>query len=56
MTETFRSSSLGPRRDASDTVVAVPARPVRIVSLIPSITELLFALGLDERIVGVTIF
>jgi ABC-type Fe3+-hydroxamate transport system substrate-binding protein len=36
--------------------VAVPARPSRIVSLIPSITELLFALGLDDRIVGVTVF
>jgi ABC-type Fe3+-hydroxamate transport system substrate-binding protein len=36
--------------------VAVPARPVRVVSLIPSITELLFSLGLDERIVGVTVF
>lgn len=30
--------------------------PVRIVSLAPSITEILFALGLDEQIVGVTDF
>lgn len=30
--------------------------PARIVSLAPSITEMLFALGLDERIVGVTEF
>ncbi len=30
--------------------------PLRIVSLVPSITETLFALGLDERIVGVTEF
>ena len=45
-----------PRRDASGTLVALPARPLRIVSLIPSITELLFALGLDDRIVGVTVF
>jgi iron complex transport system substrate-binding protein len=37
-------------------VVAVPARPTRIVSLIPSVTELLFALGLGDRIVGVTVF
>src|SRR5262245_63730678 len=44
------------RRDASGALVAVPARPARIVSLIPSITELLFALGLDDRIAGVTIF
>ena len=34
----------------------MPARPSRIVSLIPSVTELLFALGLDDRIAGVTIF
>ncbi len=47
---------LSPRRDASGTLVALPARPARIVSLIPSITELLFALGLEDRIVGVTIF
>ena len=37
-------------------LVAVPAPPVRIVSLVPSITELLFALGLEGRIAGVTIF
>lgn len=30
--------------------------PVRLVSLAPSITEMLFALGLDEQIVGVTEF
>ncbi|MBK7958144.1 MAG: ABC transporter substrate-binding protein [Bacteroidetes bacterium] len=28
--------------------------PVRIVSLVPSITELLFDLGLEEEIVGIT--
>ena len=44
------------RRDASGVDVALAARPGRIVSLIPSITELLFALGLDARIVGVTRF
>ena len=31
-------------------------RPQRVVSLAPSITEMLFALGLDEQIVGVTNF
>jgi iron complex transport system substrate-binding protein len=36
--------------------VALLPRPARIVSLVPSITELLFALGLDDRIVGVTRF
>ncbi|CUS39044.1 ABC transporter substrate-binding protein [Candidatus Nitrospira nitrificans] len=30
--------------------------PARIVSLAPSITEMLFALGLDEQVVGVTEF
>lgn len=44
------------RRDASGVEVALPARPARIVSLVPSITELLFALGLDDRIAGVTRF
>ena len=44
------------RRDASGVEVALPARPARIVSLIPSITEILFTLGLDERIAGVTRF
>jgi ABC-type Fe3+-hydroxamate transport system substrate-binding protein len=45
-----------PRQDASGALVAVPAHPSRIVSLIPSVTELLFALGLDDRIAGVTVF
>jgi ABC-type Fe3+-hydroxamate transport system substrate-binding protein len=49
-------TGLTPGRDASGEVVAVPARPVRIVSLVPSITEILFALGLEGRIAGVTIF
>ncbi len=44
------------RRDASGVEVALPDRPARIVSLVPSITETLFALGLDERIAGVTRF
>ncbi|MBC8082784.1 MAG: ABC transporter substrate-binding protein [Hymenobacter sp.] len=36
--------------------VAVPFPPQRIVSLVPSQTELLYDLGLGERIVGVTKF
>jgi ABC-type Fe3+-hydroxamate transport system substrate-binding protein len=52
----FGSQGLTPTRDASGTLVAVPAHPSRIVSLIPSVTELLFALGLDDRIAGVTVF
>lgn len=35
---------------------ALPARPMRIVSLAPNITETLFALGAGERLVGVTRF
>ncbi|MBI4001434.1 MAG: cobalamin-binding protein [Nitrospira defluvii] len=34
----------------------VAKAPMRVVSLAPSITEMLFALGLDEQIVGVTEF
>ncbi len=36
--------------------VQIPSYPRRIVSLAPSITETLFALGLDSEIVGVTDF
>ncbi|MCS7157445.1 MAG: cobalamin-binding protein [Blastocatellia bacterium] len=34
--------------------VAIPSPPQRVISLAPSVTEMLFALGLGERIVGVT--
>lgn len=34
--------------------VVIPSEPFRIVSTAPSITETLFALGLGERVVGVT--
>jgi iron complex transport system substrate-binding protein len=34
--------------------IALPAPPRRIVSLVPSATELLYALGGDDRLVGVT--
>ena len=34
----------------------IPVKPLRIVSLVPSQTELLFDLGLDKHIVGVTKF
>jgi ABC-type Fe3+-hydroxamate transport system substrate-binding protein len=36
--------------------VTVPLRPQRIISLVPSQTELLFDLGLGEAVVGVTKF
>ena len=35
---------------------AVPAKDLRIISLAPSTTEILFALGLDKEIVGVSEF
>ena len=46
----------GPVRDASGAPVALPAPPRRIVSLVPSITELLFALGRGDAVIGCTIF
>jgi ABC-type Fe3+-hydroxamate transport system, periplasmic component len=36
--------------------VEVPDRPERIVSLAPAITETLYMLGLEERVVGVSFF
>ena len=42
--------------DQMGRAVQVPRRPERIVSLVPSQTELLFDLGLDAEIVGVTRF
>jgi ABC-type Fe3+-hydroxamate transport system substrate-binding protein len=42
--------------DALNRSLEVPLTPRRIVSLVPSLTEWLFALGLAERVVGVTDF
>ncbi|HET8576590.1 MAG TPA: cobalamin-binding protein [Methylomirabilota bacterium] len=47
---------LGPFIDASGARISLPAPPRRIVSLIPSITEILFALGLGESVAGCTIY
>lgn len=44
------------RRDASGVEVVLPECPERIVSLVPSLTEALFVLGLGDRIAGVTVF
>src|SRR5262245_25619711 len=40
--------------DELQRTIDVPAPPRRIVSLVPSITETLFAFGIGERVVGVT--
>lgn len=42
--------------DQMGKVVKIPTSPKRIISLVPSQTELLFYLGLDEEIVGLTKF
>ena len=36
--------------------VTIPAAPKRIISLVPSQTELLYALGLDTKVIGITKF
>lgn len=42
--------------DQMNNAVTIPHQPRRIVSLVPSQTEFLFDLGLNDRIVGVTKF
>lgn len=42
--------------DSRGRTVLVPARPERIVSLAPSTTELLFAVGAGSRVAGVTTY
>jgi ABC-type Fe3+-hydroxamate transport system substrate-binding protein len=48
--------ALGPFRDASGTTLTLSAPPRRIVSLVPSITETLFALGAGDDVAGCTIY
>lgn len=43
-------------RDQMDRTVEVPVHPRRVISLVPSQTELLSDLGLGERVVGITKF
>ena len=43
-------------RDMMGRKISVPVLPMRIVSLVPSQTELLYDLGLGERVVGITKF
>jgi len=42
--------------DSFGRVVKIPEKPMRIVSLAPSITETLFAMGVGDRVIGVTSF
>jgi ABC-type Fe3+-hydroxamate transport system substrate-binding protein len=42
--------------DQAGRTVSIPVQPRRIVSLVPSQTELLADLGLDDRVVGITKF
>ena len=42
--------------DQLNRTVSIPKNPKRIISLVPSQTELLVDLGLADRIVGVTKF
>ena len=44
-----------PVLDGTGRKVRLPARPERIISLAPDVTELLFLLGLEDRIIGVTV-
>lgn len=45
-----------PITDATGVVFTAERPPRRIVSLIPSVTETLFAVGLGAAIVGITTF
>ena len=42
--------------DQMGRAVTIPGSPLRIISLVPSQTELLYDLGLGERVVGITKF
>jgi ABC-type Fe3+-hydroxamate transport system substrate-binding protein len=42
--------------DHTGKFLSIPNRPQRIISLVPSITELLFDLGLNDRVIGITKF
>jgi len=39
---------------AKEAALQVPPMPARLVSMAPSITEMVYALGLGNRLVGVT--
>ena len=43
-------------KDQLNRTIELASTPKRIVSLVPSQTELLFDLGLDENVIGITKF
>jgi iron complex transport system substrate-binding protein len=50
-----RSADSVVRTDAIGRQVNLPRRPARIISLAPSVTEVLFLVGAGDRVVGVTV-
>lgn len=43
-------------KDQLDRELIIPKTPKRIISLVPSLTELLVDLGLEKQLVGITKF
>jgi len=43
-------------QDQTGNFISVPSPPQRIISLVPSLTELLFDLGLQDEVIGITKF
>ena len=41
-------------KDGTNTAVTLKSEPKRIVSIVPSVTEMVYAVGLGDRLVGVT--